>query len=217
MRRTKQEAQATRGRILDAAERLFQARGVSATSLHDIAQEAGVTRGAVYWHFRNKSDLFEAMLSRVTLPIRAASSESLDRVDASPPLARLREHVAALLACIAGDEQTRRVFDIVTTRVEYVDEMSALRERQALSCRDYLVRLEAVFDQAQHAGAAPLRPPARTLALGLFALVDGLIRNWVINPRAFDLQADGMAVVDQHLAGLAAQVPRGRGGGAAPS
>ena len=64
-RRTKEEAQATRDRILDAAELEFQRHGVSRTSLQAIARAAGVTRGAIYWHFKNKPDLFKAMLKRL--------------------------------------------------------------------------------------------------------------------------------------------------------
>jgi putative PEP-CTERM system TPR-repeat lipoprotein len=63
-RRTKEEAQETRNRILDFAEHVFNEKGVSRTSLDDLARAAGVTRGAIYWHFRNKAELFDAMLAR---------------------------------------------------------------------------------------------------------------------------------------------------------
>ena len=79
VRRTKDEALETRNRILDAAERVFGERGVSRTSLEDVATAAGVTRGAIYWHFNDKSDLFTAMVNRVTLPMEgmvARSSEA---------------------------------------------------------------------------------------------------------------------------------------------
>ena len=59
-RRTKEEAAATRDSILDAAEKLFVEQGVSRTTLQHIATEAGVTRGAIYWHFDDKSALFNA-------------------------------------------------------------------------------------------------------------------------------------------------------------
>jgi TetR/AcrR family acrAB operon transcriptional repressor len=62
VRRTKEEALATRHRLLDAAELLFQAQGVSRTTLNDIARQAGATRGAIYWHFKDKADLFNAMM-----------------------------------------------------------------------------------------------------------------------------------------------------------
>ena len=67
MRRTKEEAAQTRAALLDAAEQLFAERGVSRTSLADIAAAAGVTRGAVYWHFRNKSELLDAINSEMLL------------------------------------------------------------------------------------------------------------------------------------------------------
>ena len=67
-RKTKEEARETRNRILDAAEQVFQRQGVSRTSLADIAGEARVTRGAIYWHFKNKADLYDAMIKRVLAP-----------------------------------------------------------------------------------------------------------------------------------------------------
>ena len=75
-RRTKEEAEETRQSILDAAERLFHDQGVSRTSLADIASAAGVTRGAIYWHFENKVDLFQAMLERLHLPLEELAQAS---------------------------------------------------------------------------------------------------------------------------------------------
>jgi TetR/AcrR family acrAB operon transcriptional repressor len=67
-RRTKAEAAATREALIDAAEEMFMAHGVARTTLEQIARHAGMTRGAVYWHFKNKADLFRAMLERVRMP-----------------------------------------------------------------------------------------------------------------------------------------------------
>src|SRR5437660_4863612 len=86
---TKEEALETRSRILDAAEDVFFAQGVSRTSLADVATAAKVTRGAIYWHFRNKSDLFDAMVERVRMPMESIMTSNLDD-PASDPLALLR-------------------------------------------------------------------------------------------------------------------------------
>ncbi len=68
-RKTKAEAEATRESLLDAAESMFMEKGVARASLEEIARTAGVTRGgAVYWHFRNKQDILDAMLERVRAP-----------------------------------------------------------------------------------------------------------------------------------------------------
>ncbi len=53
VRKTKEDAELTRKRIVDAARAVFLKRGVSKATLEHIASEASVTRGAVYWHFEN--------------------------------------------------------------------------------------------------------------------------------------------------------------------
>ncbi|HPW30603.1 MAG TPA: TetR family transcriptional regulator, partial [Rhodoferax sp.] len=95
-RRTKEDALATRELLLDAAERVFHRRGVSRTTLQEIAQDAGLTRGAIYWHFQNKGELFHAMMERVTLPMMARMTE-ISPADEDRPLEKIRRNTAAAL------------------------------------------------------------------------------------------------------------------------
>jgi TetR/AcrR family acrAB operon transcriptional repressor len=201
VRRTKEQALATRDGILDAAEQLFQARGVSGTSLHAIASAAGVTRGAVYWHFRDKGDLFNAMMDRVCLPLEA-SAAALEGVEDRSAVEALRAHFKGILDGLAQDRRMQNVFDIATHKVEYVDELSAVRERHLQVRSDYLDNLERVVRTAQRRGEMVRTPSARQVALGLHALLDGLIQNWVLAPASFDLRRVGRKALDVHLAGL---------------
>lgn len=203
VRKTREEALATRGRILDAAEQLFQARGVSNASLHHIAEAAGVTRGAVYWHFKDKGDLIQAMLGRVCLPMdeAAAAARSPDR---SAPLQTLRAHLLGVLERVAGDERVRRVFEIVTQKAEFVDELAGVRELRLKMRREHLAALERLLRAAQARGHIGRSPPAREIAIGLQALLDGLIQGWMFDPEAFALRTVGARVLDRHLAGLGA-------------
>lgn len=206
VRKTKEEAKATRSCILDAAERLFQERGVAATSLQQIAAAAGVTRGAVYWHFHDKADLFDAMIQRVVLPMETEASPLLEGADGDP-LGRLREHLAVLLRHFSGNEQMRRVFDIAVNRVEYVGELAEARERKQASRRAYLERLRGVMAAAQRRGQLAPGLDPETATAGLFALVDGLIRGWAENPSGCRLDEGGLAVIDIYLAGLTTKPP----------
>ena len=61
---------------------MFVEQGVSRTTLQHIATAAGVTRGAIYWHFDDKGAMFNAMMERVTLPFECAMS-GLGKSDAS--------------------------------------------------------------------------------------------------------------------------------------
>jgi len=62
MRRTKEEAEQTRQDLLDAALTVFSQKGYTATRLEDVARTAGVTRGAIYYHFGSKAELYSALI-----------------------------------------------------------------------------------------------------------------------------------------------------------
>ena len=213
-RRTKEEALATRHKLLDAAEHLFQAQGVSRTSLQDIARRAGATRGAIYWHFKDKADLFNAMMERVTLPMEESfNQEEREQQEASEAsgansnsnanaLDRIRHATVKALKQIVNDTQTRRVFEVATQKVEYVEELQAVRLRHLAVRNGFLKRFEQSIDLASRQTALTLSMPASVAAQGFHALIDGLIQNWLLDPQAFDLLEVGQGVMNVYLGGL---------------
>ncbi len=200
VRRTKTDALATRNSLLDAAELLFQARGVSRTSLNDIAVAAGTTRGAIYWHFKDKADLFNAMMERVTLPLEEALEAGRDKD--GDPITHLRDAMLHALHKTATDDQVRRVFEVATHKVEYVDELSAVQERHLSVRNECLAQTMQHLKQAVRRRSVMLPIPVASAALGLHVMVDGLIQNWLLDPTAFDLQRVGRQTIDTYLAGL---------------
>lgn len=206
-RRTKAEAQATRSLILDTAELIFDRHGVSGTSLHDIAQAAGLTRGAIYWHFKDKADVFNAMMARATLPLEEAGGVcGFERADIT--LSQMRDGFVEVLRRVTTDPQLQRVFGVATLKVEYVAEMNAVRERH-LAVRDACVDdVERTLRAARRRGELNRRLPARTAAIGLHALFDGLLRNWMLTPGGgFDLVRTGAQLIDAYLDSLRAPAP----------
>ena len=206
-RRTKEEALETRHKLLDAAEHLFQAQGVSRTSLQDIARRAGATRGAVYWHFRDKADLFNAMMERVTLPME----ESFNHENSAPDslhdsqlnaIDRIRHSTVNALRQIVTDTQTRRVFEVATQKVEYVEELQAVRLRHLTVRKGFLDRIQQGMETAAVQMDLKLPVSASAAAQGLHALIDGLIQNWLLDPEAFDLLEVGQCAIDVYLRGM---------------
>ena len=112
VRRTKEDAQKTRDDILGAAEVCFHRKGISRTSLSEIATAAGVTRGAIYWHFQDKSALVGALLERVSIPLQPLS-EATRNPDEPDPLGRLRELLIRVFQSTVTDPQVRRVGEIL--------------------------------------------------------------------------------------------------------
>ncbi len=208
-RRTKADAEATRHRLLDAAEQLFQSRGVSRTSLQDIASAAGATRGAVYWHFKDKADLFNAMMERVTLPLEQALPDG----DVAPQDALTALYGALLhaLQVTAQDARTQRVFEVATHMVEYGDEMHAVRERHLRIRNECVARTRLALEEAAGQQQRPLALPAQAAALGLHVMVDGLIQNWLLDPGAFDLEQTGQDALGAYLRGLGFEWTDARG------
>ena len=206
-RRTKEEALATRHKLLDAAEHLFQAQGVSRTSLQDIARRAGATRGAVYWHFKDKADLFNAMMERVTLPMEESFNHENEQQQAPDEsglnaIDRIQVSTGNALRQIVTDPQTRRVFEVATQKVEYVEELQAVRLRHLTVRNGFLERIEQSLETAASQMKLALPVSTSVAAQGLHALIDGLIQNWLLDPQAFDLLKVGQCAVDVYLRGL---------------
>lgn len=200
-RKTKQEALATRDSILDAAELLFEQQGVSRTTLQHIATAAGVTRGAIYWHFADKSALFNAMMERAVMPLEMAA-QSAEAGDSANPVDDVRTWLLGAFRLAATDPRARRVFEIATHKVEYVDELIGVRDRHLANYYHWVARTEARLKIAIKRGALNQTIPARVMALGLWAMADGLIQLWLLDPSAFNLMRVGQQSVDSHLGAL---------------
>lgn len=201
VRRTKEDALITRDLILDAAERVFLRRGVARTALQEIAEEAQLTRGAIYWHFQNKADVFDAMLQRVKLPmLTRLNSQPLAESD--NPLQHLRQNVASAFNETVHNLQVRRVFEIASHRVEYGDDLQAVRYRHIVERTARVVDLARVLALAQAKGQVRPQLETHAAAVGLFALLDGLMTNWLLQPEAFDLEVVGAQALDAYLVGL---------------
>ncbi len=201
-RRTKEEAQETRSRILDAAEEVFHEKGVANASLEDIAAVAEVTRGAIYWHFKDKAELFDAMMQRVVLPVdeMLESAGSSTRAD---PLAMLRGATIDVLMRTARDARTRRIFDIAYHKCEYVGDATGVRERHIASQQQCLKTIEARFRSCVEGGQLPASVNPQEAAIGALSLVSGLIANWVLAPKSFSLERHAESIVDIYFRGLA--------------
>ena len=173
-RRTKEEAKQTRHIILESAERLFFEQGVARTTLEEIARAAGVTRGAVYWHFRNKADLFEALQVQVRLPKEDAIRNLLSQAD-EQSLQSLSCMLTDVLQVMATDVRRRRVFTILFHRCEYVEEMRVIVQRMHDHLEQLLEQSVHFFEMAMRRGElSPHWSPAAA-AFGLHGLMLGLL------------------------------------------
>lgn len=195
MRRTKEEALATRNHILDTAEIVFFERGVARTSLSHVAQAAGLTRGAIYWHFKNKADLFTAMVDRVALPMETLVAATVDAREPDP-LGRLRDVLVFCLRDAAQNPRSRRVFDILFTKCEYTADMGPVLARHRNATRDGRARLEAGLRNAVAKGQLPAELDVRRGAELLHAFFGGMLRDWLLDHTSIALAQEAERIAD---------------------
>jgi TetR/AcrR family acrAB operon transcriptional repressor len=201
-RRSKEDAAQTRNAILDAASICFNHKGVSRTSLEEIAAFAGMTRGAVYWHFDDKDALFNAlMLEHLIWPIDALFQHS-SQAQSMDPLCDLQADIVAVLSLLTGSPRMCMAFEIAMWKVEFLPDKLELSMWRKLSLDAWAARAEQHLIGAQALGLIGAGIQTAPTALAIWFFVSGLIRTWVLDIRAFDLVEQGRSILGVYVAGL---------------
>lgn len=207
MKRTKEAAFETREGILDAAEHQFIERGVSRTSLEHIARAAGVTRGAVYWHFGNKAELFNAMMARVRLPLENSLQHI---VETATTIEDLERHCISSFVELQGNSRLRRVYAVLLLKCEFTADMQSLIERERAIKEGITSALTRLFTRLQKTGRLHpvLRP--RLLALGVYAFMLGLFTDYLRSPERYSMPGDAQRLIRYFFAPLESESSRSR-------
>lgn len=200
---TKEKALETRERILDAAEDVFHAKGVSNTSLADVADAADVTRGAIYWHFKNKADLFDAMCQRIRLPMQTLCDAMVDQ-KTSDPLGELRATCRFLFRETVDNPHHNKVLDILIHKCEFVDPADPIFIRQQEWMQQCSVNNRLLLSNAIAKGQLPATLDVRLASVMLHSLISGLLTTWLFAPDRFDLIQDGGKIIDAYIETLLA-------------
>lgn len=196
-RKTKAEAAATREALLHAAEEVFFAKGVARTSLEQIARHAGLTRGAVYWHFKNKGDLFMALVEQVRMPFQSLMEE-VNKADTEiSPLESIR------LACHAGlvrleQPSYQRILSILLHRCEFFSDINPLEMQDKIG-NECFEEMLSVFELAQQQQLLR-KDLSPTLATRMMqTMLGGLFHDWLRNPDAYSIRERGGELIDASI------------------
>jgi TetR/AcrR family acrAB operon transcriptional repressor len=205
VRKAKGESESTYCALLDAAERTFADKGVSHTTLNDVACAAGLTRGAIYWHFKDKSALLEAMCDRVFLPMQSLHNE-ITASAGNDPMAALRQMMMHMLEQVARNERQRKVFDIMFHHCEKDDAMAFFTNEKSKRS-ECLSKLQALAGEAVTRGKLPAATDTKLVVQAINGYLIGLLYEWLIDTDAYDLGTHAGAMIDLFLAGLVVKPP----------
>ena len=199
VRQTKENAEITRQRIIDAAREVFLSRGVSRTSMEQIAAQAGVTRGAIYWHFSNKTELFSALREQVLLPLIDRIDDSLLVENNDDPLGQIGKFLSGTIDALNESSDTRQTFEIMMVKCEYVEELSAVLEQTLYNCERIAKKIEQLYGRAKTKGQLQPTDSPAILAMDTHLFFSGLIHLWVKDLDNKHYRAQATALISNHI------------------
>jgi TetR/AcrR family acrAB operon transcriptional repressor len=198
-RKTKIDTEQTRTQIIAAARKVFAERGVSRTTFAQIAAEAGVTRGAIYWHFKNKPELFFAVMEQVSLPLIDRMGQNMPAVGLGDPLQSIQSSMTQILHLLENDEVARTTFEIVALKCEYVDEFALLDTQVIKTGCDFMQKLTRSYENAQRQGLLRDSIDPAHCALDSYIFMKGLIHLWLSDRDGSIVRTQARKLITAHV------------------
>ena len=198
MRKTKTEAQKTRQHLLDAALEVFWRDGVTRASLQAIAQEAGVTRGALYWHFKNKEDLFETLFEQQYADFFAAFNDQTLR-DNQDVWTHLQHNLTAMFETLATRESKHKFCNVMFSKCEQTAGNETITELACRYHRLFQKQITYALQLSREQGRLPENTDIELAAIYLESSLVGLIKIWIDEPEQFDLIAKSKRVIAANM------------------
>lgn len=169
MRRTKEDAQQTRQRLLQAARELFNEKGFANTTLTEIVQRAGLTRGAAYWHFKSKDEIFITVVEQALDDMTASKKQALSRADCTA-----KERLQELLELPCRMPAEYALVNSVAALLPACPQFAEL-EASVQQHKDQLRQLVRNFlEEAQNQGQLTLHASTESTTKLFFLLFEGL-------------------------------------------
>lgn len=201
MRRTKEEAEQTKRNVMDAARSLFSKYGYAATTLANIAEEAGVTHGAIYHHFDSKANLHAALIEEASL----VTSEAVEAaVQQGGSLQEIIQHIIVhVMRLLEEDRRFREgaalsLFQPTTT----LPRMTGHTEQKPGEIVRLVERIAMHFKQGIEAGELPSDLDPTAIASSLVAYLSGLSLIWLTSSEGFPIKASAPEYTDIFLYGI---------------
>ncbi len=161
--------------VLDAAEKLFVRKGYGATSVDEIAAKAGLTKGAIYFHFDDKNAMLMALIdraeSRVIDPLISLLGEP-----GSPP-DKLVEYIHYWARI--GIEQRETMFLPILASLEFANTGDQIEKRLTRMYERLYAALIAIFEKGYADGTIVKSGPARDQAAIVIAMNEGMLLEWL--------------------------------------
>lgn len=203
MKRTKEEAAVTRATLLKTALSVFSAKGYAAATLDDVAKAAKVTRGAIYWHFKSKADLYNILIQEFSARGAAVVQQAV--AEGGTLMEILRRVFVRQCALIEEDKEARAVMELALFKTGLDPELQAGRKKQLEAGNALLEGISSAMQQGIAQGVLRKDMEPADMARAFIAFENGVIQLWLVSPKSFSLKSSSKSFAEILLAGLQAQ------------
>jgi len=200
MRKTKEEAQKTKEKILYGALDCFSEQGYFNTSLDEIAKRAAVTRGAIYWHFKNKAEIFDALHALLHEPFIQLILEDLQHED-EQPISQLKQLCIKLLTDLDENKTKTRIMKLFF-ECDYSGDLAQFKEAHQDSKLKSLKLFEQYFERAQRRKQLNLQADPKILTLTLHCFLKGILFEYFSGFEIISIQKHGKKIITQFFEGF---------------
>ncbi len=128
VKRTKEKVEQTKKALVDAAIKVFHKKGYSNTTLEEIALEAGLTRGALYWHFKGKAEILISIYGDFMEKLDALIAETVDREDAT--LASVAEYMKRAINLLITDYSFMVTLEMLFFKAEFTGDLESVKSME---------------------------------------------------------------------------------------
>lgn len=175
----------TKSRVLEAATYVFSSYGYVNSSLDKVAEYAGLSKGAVYWHFSSKQDLFLSILKQSYEQQLRLLPHQMDHIlSSNEPMTALSEWLESQFNCLEDGEERSSLF------LEFlVSGEAEIRENLQKLHGHMMDEIAVLLQEMQRRGYMAEDVDSRSIALMLDALLKGVLIEWILDPRPYSLRA----------------------------
>ena len=189
-----EKAEATRQQVLQAALKVFHRKGYSATTLADVAAEAKLSRGAIYWNFANKQDLYvelvrEYFKNNIHDLLLAHSSQIGDPVEA------LRDYMYSFNLNVVANADVRDFMELIRYKTEVKtlsEDVLAVQQKMDLLIKD---ALKSLIRRGREQALLRTDMDEATMVMAALSYLNGIESTWLFNPKIYPLNKARLRVL----------------------
>ena len=170
--------------------------GYSKTTLSEIAKNAGYTRGAVYWHFKDKSEILKNLITKFHGRFSAKQSDILE--SSLEPLDKIKAMININLPLLYNNKEFRDFIELTWFKTE-IDQHEGLLQGKIAITNNFNDTITKLFKEASHKGALKNGVDPKIAALSVTSIINGIYRGYFVMPDKLQSEKTSRSIIENYL------------------